>query len=230
MSGKAYCVGVGPGDPELMTIKAARMIREHHVIAFPGREADASTAYRIAAQAVPDISQKELLPIDLPMVRDEAKRAASHRRGAEQIEAYLKKGESVVYLTLGDPTVYCTFHYLKRLLEADGFETELVSGVTSFCAAAARLNTSLGEWDEPIHIIPAAHQHNEPLRGKGTYVMMKSGRRMSEVQKLLKDSGRRAGLVENCGMANEKIYRDLDSMPDETGYFSVIISKEQNND
>lgn len=226
MNPKVYCVGVGPGDPELMTLKAARIIREHNIIAFPGKEAESSTAYRIAVQAVPELAEKTLLPIYLPMVHDEKERLGSHQNGTREIEKYLEQGESVVYLTLGDPTVYSTFHYLKRLLEMDGYETELVSGVTSFCAAAARLNTSLAEWDEPLHIIPAVHRYDTPLQEAGTYVLMKSGRRMNEVRELLKDSGRRASLVEDCGMESEKVYRDMDNAPNETGYFSVIISKE----
>ena len=224
---KVYCIGVGPGDPELMTLKAARLVREHEVIAFPGKDANESTAYRIAVQAVPELAEKTLLPIHLPMVHDEAEREASHREGAAKIEKYLADGNSVVYLTLGDPTVYSTFHYLKRLLEADGCKTQMVSGVTSFCAAAARLNISLAEWDQPIHIIPAVHRYDQPLADTGTYVLMKSGRRIHEALGLLKDSGRQAGLVENCGMENEKVYDTIDDVPEDAGYFSVIISKEE---
>ena len=223
---KVYCVGVGPGDPELVTLKATRLIREHRIIAFPGKEPDSSKAYRIAVQAVPELAEKKLLPIHLPMLAGEAEREAAHRTGAKQIESYLSAGESVVYLTLGDPTVYSTFFYLKPLLEEDGYETELVSGVTSFCAAAARLNISLAEWDQSVHIIPAIHQYDMPLSDTGTYVLMKSGRRIKEVRALLKNSGRQASLVENCGMDGEKIYQNMDDVPNDAGYFSIIISKE----
>ena len=147
MRGIAYGVGVGPGDPELMTFKAARLIRDNEVIAVPGKTAEDSVAYKIAFGAVPEIAEKTLVPVFMPMVRDRAKLTEEHRKGAKLLEKYLEQGKNVVYLTLGDPTIYCTFSYLQHILEEDGFEVRLVSGVTSFCAAAARLNMPLTEWD-----------------------------------------------------------------------------------
>ncbi|MBQ2640528.1 MAG: precorrin-2 C(20)-methyltransferase, partial [Lachnospiraceae bacterium] len=113
MRGKAYGVGVGPGDPELMTLKAVRLIRESDVIAFPGKSAEESVAYRIARGAVPEIAEKTLVPVYMPMIRDREKIADLHRAGAGLLEEYLDRGQNVVYLTLGDSTVYCTFSYLQ---------------------------------------------------------------------------------------------------------------------
>ena len=169
MRGIAYGVGVGPGDPELMTLKAVRLIRENEVIAVPGKEAEKSVAYRIAAEAVPEIAEKTLVPIYMPMIRDRAKIEEEHRKGAKLLEKYLDQGKNVVYLTLGDPTIYCTFSYLQHILEEDGYQVALVSGITSFCAAAARLNISLTEWNEPLHVIPASHKKGEALDLPGTY-------------------------------------------------------------
>lgn len=227
MRGKAYGVGVGPGDPEMMTLKAVRLIRESEVIAFPGKTAEESTAFKIASGAVPEIAEKTLVPIYMPMIRDRALLANEHRRGAGILEEYLDRGQNLVYLTLGDPTVYCTFSYLQHILEADGYEVELVSGVTSFCAAAARLNISLTEWNEQMHVIPASHNIGEKLELPGTYVLMKSASRMREIRELLIESGRDTVCVENCGMENEKIYRSAQEIPEDTGYFSLIISKEK---
>lgn len=224
--GKAFGVGVGPGDPELMTLKAVRLIRENEVIAFPGKIPEETTAYKIAVQAVPELEEKELLPIYMPMVTDKAKVKDGHRKGAARIEEILDQGRNVVFLTLGDSTVYCTFTYLQAILEEDGYETELVSGITSFCAAAARLNTPIGEWNEPIHIIPAMHSLDGDLDQPGNYVLMKSGRHMSEVKEMLGRSGRQVMMVENCGMPDEKVYRSVEEIPDDAGYFSLIIAKE----
>ena len=227
MKGKAYGVGVGPGDPELMTLKAVRLIRENEVIAVPGKNARESVAYKIALGAVPEIADKTLVPVYMPMVRDREKLAQEHQRGAKLLEEYLDQGKNVVYLTLGDSTVYCTFSYLQHILEEDGYEVELVSGITSFCAAAARLNISLTEWNEPLHVIPASHKTDHPLDQHGTYVLMKSASRMKEVKELLIASGRQVGCVENCGMENEKVYHSAEEIPDDAGYFSLLIAREK---
>ncbi len=225
MKGIAYGVGVGPGDPEYMTLKAIRLIRENEVIAVPGKTAKESVAYRIAVQAVPELAEKELVAIHMPMVKDRSLIDAEHRKGAERLKGYLDQGRNVVFLTLGDPTVYCTFSYLQHYLEADGYPVELVSGIPSFCAAAARLGLPLAEWDEPIHIIPAVHKTDDRLEQDGSYVLMKSASHMKEVKELLKTSGRNAYAVVNCGMENETVFRSADEIPDDAGYFSLIIAK-----
>lgn len=226
--GRAYGVGVGPGDPGLMTLRACRLIRENEVIAVPGRVAEDAAAYRIAAGAVPEIEQKELVPIYMPMVRDRELIAKAHREAADIIESYLDEGRNVVYITLGDSTIYCTFSYIQHLLEADGYETELVPGITSFCAAAAALNVSLTEWDEPLHVVPALHNTEEGSLGwPGNYVLMKSASRMREVKEMLSHTELEVQAVENCSMADEKIYRSLEEIPDDAGYFSLIVAKEK---
>ena len=226
MVGILYGVGVGPGDPELMTLKAARLIRENGVIAVPGTVPQEATAYRIAVQAVPQLAEKELVPVSMPMVHDREALTRSHEAGANVLEAYLASGKNVVFLTLGDPTVYSTFIYIQRIVESHGYSTALVSGVPSFCAAAARLNMPLVEWNEPLHVIPAAHRLDDALSAPGNYVLMKSGRKMDRVKKLLMESGRGVAMVENCGMENEHLYRSVEEIPDDAGYYSLIIAKD----
>ena len=103
IKGTLYGVGVGPGDPELLTAKAIRVIRESDVIAVPQSGAGEQTALQIAAQYIGD---KPLLHCDMPMTRDKAKRDACHDRAADDICALLDEGKNVAFLTLGDPTVY----------------------------------------------------------------------------------------------------------------------------
>ena len=227
MKGIAYGVGVGPGDPELMTLKAVRLIKENDVIAVPGKDPKESVAYRIAAGAVPEIVNKTLVPIDFPMVKDRELIDQEHRKGAEIIEEYLEQGRNVVFITLGDSTVYCTFSYIQHYLEEDGYTVELVNGIPSFCAAAARLNISLTEWNEALHIIPASHETAEGLTFPGTNVLMKSASHMKDVKKALKESGKDVRCVENCGMPDEKVYRTVDEIPDDAGYFSLIVAKDK---
>ena len=229
MRGIAYGVGVGPGDPELMTVKAIRLIRENDVMALPGKVPQETVAYRIAAGVVPEIAEKELVPIYMPMVKDRALIDQEHRKAAKRIESYLDQGRNVVYLTLGDSTIYCTFSYIQHYLEADGYETTLVPGITSFCAAAARLNIPLTEWDEQLHVVPAVHRLDKVLDEPGNYVLMKSASQMAAVKDILRKSGRRVGMVENCSMPDEKVYHSVDEIPDDAGYFSLIIAKEQHD-
>ncbi len=223
--GIAYCVGVGPGDPELMTLKAIRIIRENDVIAVPGKDHREAVSYRTALKNVPEITEKEVISLHMPMVKDMELLRKEQRKCANIIESFLDKGKNVVYLTIGDPTIYCTFTYLQHILEADGYQTELINGVTSFCSAAAKLNVPLAEWDEQLHILPAVHKTDEGLSCSGNYVLMKSGSQMKAVKEMLRESGREVCAVENCSMENEKIYRSLDDIPDDAGYFSLIIAK-----
>lgn len=223
MNATLYGVGVGPGDPELMTLKACRLIRENQVIAVPGRDPLQSVAYQIAVKAEPSLSGKTLISIDMPMVRDKAKLHQYHKTGAAELEKWLDKGMNVIFLTLGDPCIYSTFSYLREIVSADGYQTELVSGIPSFCAAAARLNTSLAEGSEPLHILPVSGCRDLTFDQPGNYVLMKSGSCMSDVKEAVRKSGRTAAAVENCGMENEKIYADAAKIPDRTGYFSLVI-------
>jgi precorrin-2/cobalt-factor-2 C20-methyltransferase len=225
MKGIAYGVGVGPGDPEYMTLKAIRLIKENDVIAVPGKVAKDSVAYKIAVAVVPELAEKELVPIYMPMVKDRDLIDQEHKKAAKLVESYLDQGKNVVYITLGDSTIYCTFSYIQHYLEADGYPVELVAGIPSFCAAAARLNTPLTEWDEPLHVLPGIHDLDNDMALKGNYVIMKSASKMAAVKDMIRRSGRSAVMAENCSMANEKLYHSVDEIPDDAGYFSLIIAK-----
>ena len=163
MKGIFYGIGIGPGDPEHITLKAVRMMKEVDVIAAPGTDVKETLAYRIAVQAVPEIEQKEMLPIDMPMTMDKELLLKAHKRGAETIEKVLAEGKSVGFITLGDTTVYSTFSYLEKIVKEHGFESVYISGISSFCAAAASLGIPLTEWQEPLHVIPAVHTLGDKL-------------------------------------------------------------------
>ncbi|MDD2959374.1 MAG: precorrin-2 C(20)-methyltransferase [Lachnospiraceae bacterium] len=227
MRGIAYGVGVGPGDPEQMTLKAVALVKENEVFAVPGKDPREAVAYQIAVQAVPELAEKNIFPIYMPMVRDRKVMEENHRKGARLIEEYLDQGKNVVYLTLGDSTIYCTFTYLQAILEEDGYQTQLINGISSFSAAAARLNMPLVEWDEALHIIPAVHKGDEKLDQPGNYVLMKSASHMKKTKALLAKSNREVAVVENCGMPDEMIYRSVEEIPDDAGYFSLVIAKEK---
>ena len=231
-TGTLYGVGVGPGDPELMTLQAVRLIKAHEVMALPVRheahdraELQHSAAYRIAVQAVPELAEKTLLPLLLPMSKDPEVLTASRRRAAEEIAGCLDAGKSVIFLTLGDPTIYSTFGYLERIVKELGYRTRYVSGVTSFCAAAAAAGVPLAERDEALHILPGMYLSCDMPYGDGTRVLMKSGGRLAEIKAGYGQDGALLFAVENCGMPGEHIYSGADEIPDESGYFTVVIAK-----
>lgn len=226
--GKLYGLGVGPGDPELMTIKAVRCIEECEVIAAPGVRMEESVAYQIARGACPGLDEKELVPVAMPMTKDPEILRKSHEAAADQIEKYLRQGKNVAFLTLGDTTIYSTYLYLHRRILEKGYEASLVSGVTSFCAAAARVCTGLAEGSEMLHIIPATFQTeklDEILCQPGTKVLMKSGKHMGRVREALMTCGQQVIMVENCGMEQEKVYWSAEEIPQNAGYYSLIIVK-----
>lgn len=229
-TGTLYGIGIGPGDPELLTLKAVRQIRECAVIAVPGKSPRDSVAYRIAVQAVPEIENKKLVAVDMPMTKNRAALDAFFQAGADMLEEYLRAGEDVAFLTLGDVTIYSTYLYLYPRIQERGYATAMINGIPSFCAAAARLNEGLAEGAEEIHIIPATYQTERSLAFPGTKVLMKAGRQMEKVKELLKGADLTVSMVENCCMEGERVCRSLEEIGETPGYYSLIIAKEDARD
>ena len=230
MAGKLYGVGVGPGDPELLTLKALRLVKEAEVIALPGQIPEDTVAFKIVEGAYPELGKKELLAVPFPMSKDPEVLKSYHDAGAQKVKEVLDQGKNVVFLTLGDPTIYSTYLYVhKRILER-GYQAEIVSGITSFCAVAARLNMGLAEMAEPLHVIPATYKAEEMddlLKLPGTKVLMKSGKRLKKVRDSILRSGQNAVMIENCGMPEEKIYASAKEIPEEAGYYTLLVVKDK---
>ena len=223
--GTLYGVGVGPGDPELLTLKAVRLIRHADVIAAASRVPEEALSYRIAIQAVPSLAEKEKIGIDLPMTRDPLALRRAWEKGADILASILDTGRSAVFLTLGDSSIYSTFSYLAGILKGRGYPAEYISGIPSFCAAAAACGLPLSEWDESIHIIPALHGEADAEIPEGTRVYMKAGKDLGKLRDRLLERGMSLAAAENCGLENEKVYRD-EEIPDQAGYFTILIAKE----
>lgn len=223
--GKLYGVGVGPGDPELLTRKAERVLGEADIVAVPDKGAGEKTALNIVSDLV---AGKELLSCPAPMVRDQAVLEASYQESADRICARLDEGKTVAFITLGDPTVYSTYIYVHKKVLARGYEAELIPGVPSFCAVAARLNTSLCEGAERLLIVPASHDAADCLDIRANKVFMKAGKAIGELQAQLAERGllEHASLVANCGMEGELVCPRFADMTDGTGYFSIVLVKE----
>ena len=223
MAGILYGIGVGPGEPDLMTIKAAKTIRGCDIIAVPGADFRESVAYQIALGAVEELRNKKVVGLPMPMTKDRQVLDENYRQTASRIEQWLDEGKRVGFLTLGDVTIYSTYLYVHRMVTEDGYHTEIVNGIPSFCAAASRLNTGLVERSEELHVIPASYQVEEALKLPGTKILMKAGRQIARVKEQLKAARADVVMIENCGMDGEKVYRGVEEMNENAGYYSLMI-------
>ena len=226
MKGKLYGVGVGPGDPKLMTYKAVETIQKCQVVAVPKSGKSEQVALNIGKEF---IKNQTLIDCYMPMIRDKQALRKQHEEVVSELKGYLDKGQDIAFLTLGDPTIYSTYMYIHRLIKEMGYETEIIPGISSICSVAAALNDSLCEGSDCLHIIPASYKGKEDyLDLEGTKVLMKTGKSMEKVKQHLKEKGlyERARAVECASMPNEKIHESLDTV-EESSYFSVIVVKER---
>lgn len=226
MKGTLYGVGVGPGDPELLTLQAVRIIRESDVIFAPGKVPEETTAYQIAAGAVPELALKKTEGLYMPMTKDEEAREKAHEDAAKRILAVLEQGKTAAYLTLGDPCIYSTYLYVHKKVEAAGYPAKLINGIPSFLAVSAALDEGLVEKDQMLHLIPASYPIAEGIALSGTKVLMKAGKEAARVRDYLKENGQKGQAVERCKMDGEKIYRSLDEIPDDLSYYSIMVVKD----
>lgn len=225
--GVLYGVGVGPGDPELLTLKAVRVLSRAAIIAAPDSGSGSGTALSIVEEY---IRGKTLWKCPAPMTRDPQKLEQVWEESCEAICSFLEQGKDVAFITLGDPAIYSTYFYIHRRVQLRGYETQLVPGVPSFCAAAAKLGISLCEKEERLLIVPASNvDMEESLSLKANKVLMKSGRQLTRLKEQLKQRGEldRAALVCNCGLDGEVVCPDLSDFEGNAGYFSLVIVKDQ---
>ena len=159
---------------------------------------------------------------DNPNTLEEIKQKVS-----EEIIKKLDEGKNVAYLTLGDPTVYSTYIYIQRIVKKCGYDAEIINGVPSFCAVAAKLGDSLADRSEQLHIIPSNYDIKEALKLPGNKILMKAASKLSDVKKVLKEQGQKAWMIENCGMEEEKIYHSVEEMPEKATYYTTLLVKEE---
>jgi precorrin-2/cobalt-factor-2 C20-methyltransferase len=237
MTGKLYVIGVGPGDPELITIKGARILGNVDCLCVPkGREEGKSLALSIVRRIV-NMEGKEVIEVYFPM-----KKTARAGHGQELHAGWtkavatvldrLRSGRDVAFITIGDPTIYSTFFYLyDRLIESErSLEIEIIPGVSSITAAASRAHIPLGLGDGKIAILPANYLDDlkAALERFDTVVLMKVHRVFEEVKSTLSGLGLLASAVYVCraGMADEQVSFDLSSVrPEDLDYFSMVIVK-----
>ena len=222
VTGTLYGVGLGPGDPDLLTRRAARLIEGARVVAYPSLAGGDSLARAIAAALIAPGARE--IRMDVPMTRDRAPAQAAYDAGAAQIAAALDSGDDVICLCEGDPFFYGSFMYLFARLKAR-FPVEIVPGVTSLTACAAVAAMPLTARNEVLTVLPgplpddALRAH---LRAADTLVLMKVGRHLPRLRALLDAEGLTGTYVERATLGAERIL-PLSEAPENAPYFSMIL-------
>ncbi|WP_135505912.1 precorrin-2 C(20)-methyltransferase [Roseovarius aestuariivivens] len=223
-AGKLWGVGLGPGDPDLMTLRAHRLISRAEVLAYPALAGAASFARSIAADAIAPEAREIVMDVPMTTARDPAQ--AAYDRGATEIAATLEAGQDVVCLCEGDPFFYGSFMYLFARL-SDRFEVEVVPGVTSIAACAARAGRPLVARNERLTVLPGPLPEDElrfRIEGAEAVAIMKVGRHLPKIR----------GVIDRLGLTDRAVYVERASLPDEVvcpladapekaPYFSMIL-------
>jgi precorrin-2/cobalt-factor-2 C20-methyltransferase len=235
-TGTLYGIGVGPGDPDLITIKAAKILnRVDIVFAAASTKNDHSLAVNIAREHIPDSAR--VIRLKFPMTRDKTETRKVWKEHAHTIIAELEKGQNVAFLTLGDSMTYSTYGYILRYVQtlAQHLEAQTVPGITSYQAAAARLNTPLVEGEESLMIVSGVKGGNRlrELGGKPeNVVFLKAYRNVTDIKSAIEESGKYSSCVgvQSCGHPDEEIVSDIDELSRrKPNYWTLILTKQATN-
>ncbi len=225
--GTLYAVGIGPGDPELMTLKAVRLIRDNDLILVPkGKEDGESLALSIVRPVV-ELDGKEVREIHFPMTKGSQRDILLPE--ARKLLSDMDAGRDAVFITLGDPVLYSTFFHLMDALSSidEDVNVVLVPGVSSVMAAGAAAGQALALASDKVAILPATYKEGlrRALEEFDTVVLMKTHRVMDEVKGLLQEMGlmERAWYVARVGLDGEVVKKLSEVTDDELNYFSIVI-------
>jgi len=231
MAGKLYIIGVGPGDPELLTLRALDILSKARRVFFPvsgeGRE---SLAFDIIQEIIsPESSMTELV---FPMSSDRQIMESAYRKNYLQVSAVLRTGDDAVLVTIGDPASYSTAWQIFKLVQTYAPEVvcEIVPGVTSYAAAAARAGIQLAQGSDSLTVVSS---YNDPIKLEkiidcsDTVVFLKTYRNRDVLIEMLRQRSLLANCVyiRRCGLSGEEIIRDFALLPRDADYFSMIIFK-----
>lgn len=227
--GTLYGIGVGPGDPDLVTLKAVKILQQVDVVfAAASTKNEASLALSIASPHLRAGAQ--VVRLDFPMTRDQAVLDKAWRKNADTVAELLGQGKSAAFLTLGDPLTYSTFGYLLRTLNGLLAEipVQVVPGVTSYQAAAAHTGRVLVESGENLAVVSGVASEEELERVLSTAssaVILKAYKNMPAIRRVLERLGlaSSAVFVTRLGHEGEAVYQGLRAAPEKPSYFSLIL-------
>jgi precorrin-2/cobalt-factor-2 C20-methyltransferase len=231
-TGKLYGIGVGPGDPDLLTLKAVKVLQKVAVVfTAASSKNDYSLALEIARPHIPQTAC--IHPLAFPMTRDETAKQAAWGANAAVVVDYLTRGQDAAFLTLGDALTFSTFGYLLRQIKArhPGLAVETVPGITSYQASAAALNMPLVEGEESLLVLSGAEggdRLREQNRKPDNVVFMKAYRNVPSICAALDEAGmlQQAAGVVRCSLPEEELIRDVSALVNrQPNYWTLIIAK-----
>ncbi len=235
MVGTLYGIGVGPGDPELLTLKAVNVLKKvAHVFAAASSNNDYSLAYEIVKQHLPqDVPVDQL---NFPMTFNPERLESAWQANCEKVVEILKQGKNVAFLTLGDPMTFSTFIYLMRKIRmrlAD-VTISVIPGVTSFQAAAAAANLPLAEGEEVFTIVSGAKggdRLKEVMNASDNIVLMKTYKQLPQILDRVEEMGLKDSccFISRCGLDGEIVERDFEKLLNmsQPNYLSLMIIKKR---
>jgi len=225
LAGKLIGIGVGPGDPELMTLKAHRLLTQAKVVAYPAPDSGESFARSIVAEFLAP-SQIEI-PIVVPMRVERFPAQSVYDQAAKMIASHLDRGSDVVVLCEGDPFFYGSFMYLyERLVEE--YSCEVVPGISSIMASAAQLGRPLAARNDVLTVVPGPSDDDvisHCLKSSDAIAFIKVGRHLPRLKRLIDEAGltTQTAYLERVTLGNQKLM-PLESMPDDAApYFSILL-------
>ncbi len=230
--GVLYGIGVGPGDPDLMTLKGARVLEGcRHVFVPKARSENGSIALAIAGRRLR--ADSRIYELVFPMSADSGELSRRWAEAARSVSDVVSTGEDACFLTLGDPLLYSTYIYLVRALreQLPGLEVVTVPGITAFSAAAALAEFPIGEGKQMVVIIPVSDDLDvigKALTEAGTVILMKVGRRLDKVLDFIEQAGflDRAVYVARAGLEGQQVEVDLRKLrrqKQEADYLSILL-------
>jgi precorrin-2/cobalt-factor-2 C20-methyltransferase len=240
-TGHLYLVGVGPGDPELMTYKAVRILTEAKIWAVPtARENGVSSAQQIAGQMIADKGRK-ILSLCFPMKKvflgqeTDDQLLQAWRKSADEVIRHLDRGEDVAFPTLGDATLYSTAFYLLAMIQEQrpDVPVTVVPGITAMAACAASQSSPLALGDDVLAVVPAAFEDDrlrQILTTLDSVVLMKVHKRIDALIDILEELelAEHAVLIERSGMEGERVYTDIrEARGRKLHYFSTMVIRKK---
>ena len=224
--GKLIGIGVGPGDTELLTLKAAKVLKRVPVIFSPksSKEKDsiALSIIRPILEEREDYKRLMIVAPIFPMIEDKQELEKVWTSASEMIAQYLDSGRDVAFITLGDSSVFSTYSYVQKKL-AGKYEIETIPGITSFTACAATRNKALVEQNQILTIVPKIDDRLEQvLEYSDSVVLMKASRNTSQLEATIEQKERNKEIysVQNCTRENEKI---IEGFSNEKPYLTTTI-------
>ncbi len=225
--GKLIGVGVGPGDPELLTVKGIKTLKSVPVICAPKSSKEKPSLALSIVQNILNERKDDYAIFEplFPMIEDKLELESYWNDAAQLIMDELEKGRDVSFITLGDPSIYSTFSYIANIIKDEGYLVEMIPGITSFTSCAASAGITLGEKDEIVIVVPKVDQRlKEILEHADTAVIMKTSRHSDVLEDIINEDSRDKSIisVQNCGMDDEEIF---DGFAKKGKYLSTTIVK-----